>query len=33
MARIVDKDTRLIDIDFGPITVNVTRGMNAVAPS
>ena len=33
MARIVDKDTRLIDIDFGPITVNVTRGMNAIAPS
>jgi hypothetical protein len=33
MARIVDKDTRLIDIDFGPITVNVSRGMNAVAPS
>ena len=25
MARILDKDTRLIDIDFGPVTVNVSR--------
>ena len=25
MARIVDKDTRLIDIDFGPLAVNVAR--------
>lgn len=32
MARIVDKDTRLIDVDFGPLTVNVTRGMNDIAP-
>lgn len=25
MARIVDKDTRLIDVDFGPITVTASR--------
>jgi hypothetical protein len=25
MARIIDKDTRLIDVDFGPITVNISR--------
>tara|TARA_Y100000004_G_scaffold98907_1_gene110792 strand:- start:515 stop:1375 length:861 start_codon:yes stop_codon:yes gene_type:complete len=25
MARILDKDTRLIDLDFGPITVNYNR--------
>jgi len=25
MARILDKDTRLIDIDFGPLSIGVTR--------
>ena len=25
MARILDKDTRLIDVDFGPVTVNIQR--------
>lgn len=25
MARIVDKDTRLIDVDFGPFSVNIAR--------
>ncbi|GAH08639.1 unnamed protein product [marine sediment metagenome] len=25
MARIIDKDTRLIDIDFGPINQNLIR--------
>ena len=25
MARIIDKNTRLIDIDFGPLTVNTSR--------
>lgn len=25
MARILDKDTRLIDVDFGPVTVNIVR--------
>lgn len=25
MARIIDKDTRIIDIDFGPLTLGVTR--------
>jgi len=25
MARILDKDTRLIDIDFGPLSVGITR--------
>ncbi len=25
MARIVDKDTRLIDVDFGPLTVSCSR--------
>lgn len=25
MARILDKDTRLIDVDFGPVQFNVTR--------
>jgi hypothetical protein len=25
MARIVDKDTRLIDVDFGPVTVSINR--------
>jgi hypothetical protein len=25
MARILDKDTRIIDVDFGPVTVNISR--------
>ena len=25
MAKILDKDTRLIDVDFGPVTVNIGR--------
>ena len=25
MARIIDKDTRLIDVDFGPLSVNIGR--------
>ena len=25
MARIVDKNTRLIDVDFGPLTVSCSR--------
>ena len=32
MARIIDKDTWLIDIDFGPITVNTTRPGLATEP-
>lgn len=33
MARIIDKDTRLIDIDFGPLSVNVTRAQNDPQPA
>ena len=33
MARILDKDTRLIDIDFGPLTVGVTRGPGDLEPT
>ena len=33
MARIVDKDTRLIDVDFGPLTVNVTRALGDTDPN
>lgn len=32
MARIIDKNTRLIDVDFGPITVNVFRPSGEVQP-
>lgn len=32
MARIIDKDTRLIDLDFGPLVVNVTRPAGAQIP-
>ena len=30
MARIIDKDTRIIDVDFGPVNINVLR--NATIP-
>tara|TARA_Y100001973_G_C5186516_1_gene328198 strand:+ start:906 stop:1787 length:882 start_codon:yes stop_codon:yes gene_type:complete len=33
MARIVDKDTRLIDIDFGPLSTGLTRTASEIAPS
>lgn len=33
MARIIDKDTRLIDIDFGPVAVSVGRDATAPAPT
>ena len=33
MARILDKDTRLIDIDFGPIGVATTRALNDFNPA
>ena len=33
MARIVDKDTRLIDVDFGPLSVNVYRDQHALLPT
>lgn len=33
MARIMDKDTRLIDIDFGPISVASSRPPGAPAPT
>ena len=32
MARIIDKDTRLIDIDFGPLSVNITRNATDFNP-
>lgn len=32
MARIVDKDTRLIDIDLGPVTITTTRPALDIAP-
>ena len=32
MARILDKDTRLIDIDFGPVDVVLTRGIGDFNP-
>ena len=32
MARILDKDTRLIDIDFGPVDVVITRGIGDFNP-
>jgi len=33
MARILDKDTRLIDIDFGPVNVATTRAVNDFNPA
>lgn len=33
MARIVDKDTRLIDIDFGPVGTTCGRGAGDLAPT
>ena len=33
MARILDKDTRLIDIDFGPIDVTTSRPASAFEPT
>ena len=33
MARIVDKDTRLIDCDFGPLTVNCARDAATLSPT
>ena len=33
MARIIDKDTRLIDIDFGPLSVSMARSAAAEEPS
>lgn len=33
MARIIDKDTRLIDLDFGPLVMNVVRPAGAQIPS
>lgn len=32
MARIIDKDTRLIDVDFGTVGVNIVRSANAQTP-
>lgn len=32
MARILDKDTRLIDIDFGPLSITATRPLNDFNP-
>jgi len=32
MARIVDKDTRLIDVDFGPVSVSGIRRINEPFP-
>ncbi len=32
MARILDKDTRLIDVDFGPLTVACARSANTLGP-
>lgn len=33
MARLIDKDTRLIDIDFGPVTTNILRGSEETSPT
>ena len=33
MARIIDKDTRIIDVDFGPISVNIVRQANEQVPT
>jgi len=32
MARIIDKETRIIDVDFGPVTVNAVRPANDFVP-
>jgi hypothetical protein len=32
MARKLDKDTRLIDVDFGPVTVNILRQIGEQEP-
>lgn len=32
MARIVDKDTRLIDVDLGPVTISTTRPALDIGP-
>ena len=33
MARIIDKDTRLIDLDFGELTVSTFRTANSTVPT
>tara|TARA_Y100000401_G_scaffold31906_1_gene23331 strand:+ start:274 stop:1122 length:849 start_codon:yes stop_codon:yes gene_type:complete len=33
MARIIDKDTRIIDVDFGPVSVTIQRDVNAEFPT
>lgn len=33
MARIIDKDTRIIDIDFGMISSNITRSLGSISPT
>jgi hypothetical protein len=33
MARILDKDTRLIDVDFGPVRVNCVRAAGSFNPT
>lgn len=33
MARILDKDTRLIDVDFGPVNITTTRADGEVEPT
>lgn len=33
MARIIDKDTRLIDVDFGPVETNVNRDVATTRPA
>ena len=33
MARLIDKDTRLIDIDFGPVATNITRNQTEQQPN
>ena len=33
MARKLDKDTRIIDVDFGPVTVNILRANNEQEPT
>lgn len=33
MARILDKDTRLIDVDFGPVDITIGRDVGQFAPT
>lgn len=33
MARILDKDTRLIDVDFGPVSISTTRAALSLNPT